>query len=182
MHGKPLLIIPGRSEKVVITGEYDSIYRSAGYRPIVINQIVRQKELRELIYPHYFDSNSKIICRSYGCFILLKMLSSCPPFPGSICMMNPCFGIGKSHKDEGGMIWLREPGADNLYEKIESGEFPAPKQLFIHTYTDDWQADIKMCRRLDSYSKAYVLKEKKGSGHSFPKEELLRLILSFISV
>jgi len=175
---KHLLLFPGRNEKIGV--EFRKIITDFGYSSKIILPTVQPVDVKKEIYPQLFSDSTKIIARSYGCFIILRALSGLPTFPGSVLFFNPCFGLAKYKKDQMAMRF-RDSGAEKLQDKIKNGKYPVPRNLTIYTYRDDWQSDFSICEDLISYNKSFILKEKEGSEHAFPEKYLINAIQDFLT-
>ena len=175
---KHLLLIPGRNEKIGV--EFRKILLDFGYSPKIILPTVQPVDVKKEIYPQLFSDSTKIIARSYGCFIILRVLSGLPSFPGSVLLLNPCFGLGKYKKDQMD-IRFRDRGAVKLKDMIKNGKYPVPRNLSIYTYQDDWQSDFDTCEGLKSYNNSFILIAEKGSSHTFPEKYLINTIQDFLT-
>ena len=178
INNKHLLLIPGRNEKISV--EFKKIISDFGYLPKILLPTVQPKDVKKEIYPHLFSDNTKIISKSYGCFIILMALSGLPAFPGSVAFFNPCFGLAKYKKDQMAMSF-RDRGAVKLKDMIKNGKYPVPRNLTIYTYRDDWQSDFDTCESLKSYNNSFILIAEEGSNHAFPEKYLINAIQDFLT-
>lgn len=184
MHEKPIYFIPGRGEN--IASGLGQIIASLGFivqgREIIADfarlgfseqLILIQSDLQSA----FWHSEAVLIGRSFGAYLLLHTLTEMESFSGKVLLFSPVLGAGLSKDRLFGSI---PPRAKRLLKLAESGEFPTPRYLEIHTGTEDNGCDPRLAERF-----AYLIGNTnlfivRGAGHQLGENYLRNALEKFL--
>ncbi len=181
----PIYLIPGRGEKLAddlgqiisrlgfsvqgreITGEFGRLGFSQQLALI-----------RSDLQSAFWHSEAVLIGRSYGGYLLLQTLAEMDYFPGKVLLFSPVLGAGISKTGHFGSI---PPRAKILLKLAESGEFPAPRYLEIHTGAEDDGCNPRLAERFAALIGKTKLHLVPNAGHQLGEEYLRGVIDRFLS-
>jgi hypothetical protein len=146
-----IIIFPGRN-KPWRDGIGDFLY-SKGYNPTGINltQDFMQtklsdqlKNISNLLF-NSWKSNTILIGKSYGAYLLLHSLLDLPSFPGRIVLFSPV--LGKAFVEHHGQFFCSIPPRSKKFLRIiQEKAFPNPAHLEVHTGSHDKGCDPRLAK------------------------------------
>lgn len=119
-----------------------------------------------------------LIGRSYGAYLLLHSLAELQPFPGKVLLFAPILGPAIVEDRRSGVL---PPRSKLLLKLAESGAFPAPRYLEIHTGAKDNGCDPGLATRFTSQVRNAELHIVPGSGHAFDDAYYREALRKFLS-
>lgn len=125
--------------------------------------------IRADLQPTFWHPKSILIGHSFGAYLLLHALAEMESFAGRVLLFSPVLGAGISKDGHFGSI---PPRSKRLLKLAESGEFPVPRYLEIHTGAEDNGCDPSLAERfafLVENTKLFVVR---GAGHQLGEEYL----------
>ena len=180
MPDKPIYFIPGRGES--LDEGIGQVIASMGFSVKgreMISDFARLGFSEQLalirsdLESDFWRPESVLIGRSYGAYLLLHTLAELEPFPGKVLLFSPVLGAAISEDRRSGVL---PPRSKLLLKLADSGGFPAPCSLEIHTGAKDNGCDPALAIRFASLvgnTKLYIVP---GSGHEFD-EDYVRSVL-----
>lgn len=148
-----------RDRRFNVTGrETRGEFRALGFEDQL--QIIR-KDLQS----HFWHEQARVICNSYGSYLLLHAQSQMTPFPGRVLMLSPI--VGEFTSDET-RATFSPPRPTRLKELAEAGQFPTPFRAEIHVGSEDWQSIPANVQALGALTGIPVTVVPDG-GHNLPK-------------
>jgi len=91
----------------------------------------------DLQQPLWWAKGARIITNSYGSYLFLHAQLRMPAHPARILMLSPILGAFENEATGHAFV---PPYADRIFATAQSGSFPTPPQLTIHTGSEDWQS------------------------------------------
>jgi hypothetical protein len=177
--------LPGRQERVS-DGLGSAIVR-AGFSICgheIVNDFARLRFAEQLslirsdLQTTFWKPDARIIARSYGAYLLLNTLAEMSPFPGRILLLSPVLGAAVANN---GFYVSRPPRADRFANVVESGEFPGPRYLEIHTGSEDNGCDPQLADRFAALVSDTRLHIVAGAGHDLGDEYTRSALREFLS-
>ncbi len=114
----------------------------------------------------FWDSDARVIANSFGAYLFLHAQTQMDPYVGKVTLLSPIvgeFGTGE------GMMNFIPPRSEKLFQLVEAGSFPVPKQCEIHVGSEDWQSNPVNVQKFGSMLGIDVTVVP-NAGHSLPKE------------
>lgn len=185
MSNEQVYILPGRGEKFG-TGLALLIYR-AGYEihgHEISGAFARLRFSEQLaliscdLQATSWNADAKLVARSYGAYLLLNTLAEMNPFPGRILLLSPVLGAAVANN---GFFVSRPPRAERFATLVESGDFPSPSYLEIHTGAEDNGCDPLLAKRFASLVRNTKIEIVPRAGHQLDEEYLKRILAEFLS-
>ena len=116
-----------------LTGDFEAL-RFSGQLAVIADDL----------QPAFWTPEAILIGRSYGGYLLLHTLADLPPFPGSVLLLSPVLGAAAT---PGGRFGSIPPRGKKLLAMAETGGFPSPRRMEIHTGQADDGCDPELARR-----------------------------------
>ena len=181
-----IYFIPGRGES--LDAGLGRLIASRGYAVHgreIISDFARLRfaeqlaEIRSDLQPAWWHAEAILIGHSYGGYLLLHALADLTPFPGKVLLCSPVLGAAVARD---GFLGSRPPRAERLVRLTESGTFPAPRYLEIHTGADDNGCDPRLAARFASLVGNTKLSIVAGAEHLLGDEYLRDILRKFLRV
>ncbi len=185
--GKPkrIYFIPGRGENLV--DEIGQLIANFGFsvqgREMISDfaRLVFSEQLaliRADLLSGFWHSEAVLVGRSFGAYLLLHTLAEMDSFPGKVLLFSPVLGAGIS-KDR--LFGVLPPRSKKLLKLAESGEFPAPRDLEIHTGAEDSGCHPKLAERFALLVGNAKFRIVPNVGHQLGEEYLRGVLDKFLS-
>ena len=152
MNEKTVYFIPGRGEN--LANGLGQIIAKNGFSVQgreIISEFARLGFSEQLaliradLESGFWHSEAHLVGCSFGAYLLLHTLAEMDSFPGKVLLFSPVLGAGIS-KDR--LFGVLPPRSKKLLKLAESREFPAPRDLEIHTGAEDSGCDPRFAKRL----------------------------------
>jgi hypothetical protein len=180
-----ITIFPGRN-KPWRDGIGEFLY-SKGYNPTGINltqnfmQIKLSDQLKnvsDLLFDSW-QSNTILIGKSYGAYILLHSLLELSPFPGKIVLFSPV--LGKAFIEHQGQFFCSiPPRSKKLLRIIKEKTFPEPAHLEIHIGSHDNGCDPALAKEFTDSIPCASLHIVQNKGHSLDHSYENKILIEMI--
>jgi hypothetical protein len=120
---------------------------------------------------------TNLVGHSYGGYLLLHALTELDPFPGEMLLFSPVLGTAFS-KDR--FFFSRPPRGEVLLKLAESGAFPSPRRLCIHTGENDVGCDPALALKIGSLAANVRVTIVKNQGHRLSEEVVHDALTQFL--
>jgi pimeloyl-ACP methyl ester carboxylesterase len=174
MANKRIYLLPGRGES--LGAGLGRLITKMGYSiqgREIVSYFARLRFAEQLalirsdLDPDSWNTDARLIGRSYGAYLLLHTLADMEHFPGKILLCSPVLGAAIA---QNGFYGSRPPRAEKLLKITESSEFPAPSYMEIHTGAEDNGCDPLLAKHLASLIPNTTLETVPGAGHDLGED------------
>lgn len=185
MTNKRLYFLPGRGES--LSDGLDRLIAKFGYSiqgRDIASDFARLRFAEQLAFiksdlqPAFWHSEAVLLGRSYGAYLLLHTLADMEPFPGKVLLLSPVLGAAVANN---GFYVSLPPRAERFANLVESGGFPGPRYLEIHTGGEDNGCDPQLAERFASLVWNTKLHAVVGAGHALGVEYTAGVLKKFLS-
>lgn len=184
MSGKRLYLLPGRGEKlgdtlgrIIMKLGYEIEGRElvSGFGRLWFSEQI--KLVRSDLQASYWTSDSVLLGRSYGAYLLLHTLADMGPYPGKVLLFSPVLGAAIT-KDR--FYMSIPPRAKKLLMLADSDRFPVPGYMEIHTGAEDKGCDPLLAKQFVSRMNNVRLVVAPEAGHDFTEDYMTNAINRFV--
>jgi len=182
-----IVIFPGRNKSW--REGIGNFLSSKGYSPTGINlthdfmklHVSDQVQNISDLLSNSWQSDTILIGKSYGAYLLLHSLLDFPPFPGKIVLFSPV--LGKAFIESQGQFFCSiPPRSKQLLRTINEKDFPTPAHIEIHTGAQDNGCDPNLAQEFTESipgASLYIVQNKGHRlDHSYENKILIEMIES----
>ncbi len=185
MNTKKIYFIPGRGEKLdnfigrtIIYGDRDVCGRELVPPFSKLKFGEQLKYVRRDLEREFPDGDGRLVGRSFGAYVLLHAISE-TGFEGRILLLSPVLGAASISNLRYGSI---PPRAKRLLELAESGRFPAPYRMEIHTGGLDNGCSPELAAAFSKSVPGCELYIVDGAGHELGEAYTREVLHKFLGI